>query len=463
MTPFRKTQQIHLVGIGGAGMSGIAEVLLTMGYKVTGSDLHASETTRRLEELGGKIFIGHRESNVGDAQVVVISSAVAAINPEVVIAKAHQVPVIPRAEMLAELMRLKFGVAIAGAHGKTTTTSMVANVLAQAGLDPTMVIGGKVNALGSHARLGRGDLLVAEADESDGSFLRLSPTIVAVTNLDREHLDHYGSMERINECFLEFINKIPFYGLAVLCADDERLHALFPHIVKRYQTYGLHEREGAPLDFKATDITLKQSEAEFRAYFRGKNLGPFRLAVPGIHNVSNALAAIAIGVELDVPVDLIRRGLAAFTGVERRFHLRGETGGVMVVDDYGHHPTEVKATLAAAKQGWDRRIVVLFQPHRYTRTRDCIGDFAHAFDDADAVFMTEVYPAGEQPIPGVSGAILAETVRSAGHPSVTFIEQKETLPDQVLPFLKSGDLVLTMGAGDIWKAGTGILARLEST
>jgi UDP-N-acetylmuramate--alanine ligase len=463
MTPFRKTQQIHLVGIGGAGMSGIAEVLLTMGYKVTGSDLHASETTRRLEELGGKIFIGHRESNVGDAQVVVISSAVAANNPEVVIAKTHQIPVIPRAEMLAELMRLKFGVAIAGAHGKTTTTSMVANVLAQAGLDPTMVIGGKVNALGSHARLGRGDLLVAEADESDGSFLRLSPTIVTVTNLDREHLDHYGSMERINECFLEFINKIPFYGLAVLCADDERLHALFPHIVKRYQTYGLHEREGAPLDFKATDIALKQSEAEFRAYFRGKNLGPFRLAVPGIHNVSNALAAIAIGVELEVPVDLIRRGLAAFTGVERRFHLRGETGGVMVVDDYGHHPTEVKATLAAAKQGWNRRIVVLFQPHRYTRTRDCIGDFAHAFDDADAVFMTEVYPAGEQPIPGVSGAILAETIRSAGHPSVTFIEQKETLPDQVLPLLKSGDLVLTMGAGDIWKAGTGILARLEST
>ncbi len=463
MTSFRKIQQIHLVGIGGAGMSGIAEVLLTMGYKVTGSDLHASETTRRLEELGGKIFIGHRESNVGDAQVVVISSAVAANNAEVVIAKAHQIPVIPRAEMLAELMRLKFGVAIAGAHGKTTTTSMVANVLAQAGLDPTMVIGGKVNALGSHARLGRGDLLVAEADESDGSFLRLSPTIVAVTNLDREHLDHYGSMERINECFLEFINKIPFYGLAVLCADDERLHALFPHIVKRYQTYGLQEREGVALDFKATDIALKQSAAEFRVYSRGKNLGPFRLAVPGIHNVSNALAAIAVGVELEVPVDLIRRGLAAFTGVERRFHLRGETSGVMVVDDYGHHPTEVKATLAAAKQGWNRRIVVLFQPHRYTRTRDCIGDFAHAFDDADAVFMTEVYPAGEQPIPGVSGAILAETVRSAGHPSVTFIEQKETLPDQVLPFLKSGDLVLTMGAGDIWKAGTGILARLEST
>jgi UDP-N-acetylmuramate--alanine ligase len=458
---FRKTQHIHLVGIGGAGMSGIAEVLLTLGYKVTGSDLQASDTTRRLEELGGTICIGHQESNVGDAQVVVISSAVAASNPEVVVAKARQIPVIPRAEMLAELMRLKFGVAIAGAHGKTTTTSMVANVLAQGGLDPTMVIGGKVNALGSHARLGRGDILVAEADESDGSFLRLSPTVVAVTNLDREHLDHYGSMERINDCFVEFINKIPFYGLAVLCADDERLSALFPRIVKRYHTYGLRERAGFAPDFKATDVALKQWGAEFRAHFRGKNLGPFRLAVPGIHNVSNALAAIAIGIELDVPVDLIRKGLAAFTGVERRFHLRGEAGGVMVVDDYGHHPTEVKATLAAAKQGWpDRRLVVLFQPHRYSRTRDCIDDFARAFDQADVLFTTEIYAAGEQPIPGVSGAKLAQTVQAAGHPSVTFIERKETLPEQVLPQLKPGDLVLTLGAGDIWKAGTGILARM---
>ena len=460
MGMFRKTQHIHLVGIGGAGMSGIAEVLLTMGYKVTGSDLQASETTRRLEELGGKIFIGHLESNVGEAQVVVISSAVAAMNPEVVAAKARQIPVIPRAEMLAELMRLKFGVAIAGAHGKTTTTSMVANVLAQGGLDPTMVIGGKVNALGSHARLGRGDLLVAEADESDGSFLRLSPTIVAVTNLDREHLDHYGSMERIHDSFLEFINKIPFYGLAVLCADDERLSVLFPKIVKRYQTYGIHERGGVVPDFKAADISLRQWGAEFRTYFRGKNLGPFRLAVPGIHNVSNALAAIAIGIELEIPVDLIRKGLAAFTGVERRFHLRGEAGGIMVVDDYGHHPTEVKATLAAAKQGWERRLVVLFQPHRYTRTRDCIEDFAHAFDQADQVFVTEVYAAGEPPIPGVSGAKLVETIKAAGHPAVTFIEQKETMPDQVLPHLKPGDLVVTLGAGDIWKAGNGILARL---
>jgi UDP-N-acetylmuramate--alanine ligase len=461
MSMFRKTQQIHLVGIGGSGMSGIAEVLLTIGYKVTGSDLQASDTTRRLQELGGRIFIGHQESNVGEAQVVVISSAVSAENPEVLAAKAKQIPVIPRAEMLAELMRLKFGVAIAGAHGKTTTTSMVANVLAQGGLDPTMVIGGKVNALGSHARLGRGDLLVAEADESDGSFLRLSPTVVAVTNLDREHLDHYGSMERINECFLEFINKVPFYGLAILCADDDRLRVLFPNIVKRYQTYGLSERDGVAPDFFATEISLNQWGSEFRAQFRGRNLGPFRLAVPGRHNVSNALVAIAIGIELEVPVDLIRKALAAYAGVERRFHLRGEANGIMVVDDYGHHPTEIKATLAAAKQGWkDRRLVVLFQPHRYTRTRDLLEDFAKAFDQSDILFLADIYAAGEQPIPGVSGAKLADIVRAAGHPSVTFVEQKDQLVDRVLPHLKSGDLVITLGAGDIWKTGLGLLDKL---
>jgi UDP-N-acetylmuramate--alanine ligase len=459
---FRKTQHIHLVGIGGSGMSGIAEVLLTLGYKVSGSDLSMSETTRRLEELGGRIAIGHHESNIGEAQVVVISSAVSAANPEVAAAKAKQIPVIPRAEMLAELMRLKYGVAIAGAHGKTTTTSMVANVLAQGGLDPTMVIGGKVNALGSHARLGRGDLLVAEADESDGSFLRLSPTIVAVTNIDREHLEHYGTMERLNESFLEFINKVPFYGLAVLCADDDRLRALLPSVVKRYHTYGLKEQEGTPVDFRATDISLRQWGSEFRAHFRGKNLGPFRLAIPGVHNVSNALIAIAIGLELDVPVDLIRKGLAAFSGVERRFHLRGEKAGIMVVDDYGHHPTEIRATLAAAKQSWDRRLVVLFQPHRYSRTRDLAQEFTHAFDQADLLFMTDIYAAGEPPIPGISGQGVADSVRAAGHGGVTYVERKETLPDQVLPALKPGDLVLTLGAGDIWKAGVGLLDRLPA-
>jgi UDP-N-acetylmuramate--alanine ligase len=328
-------------------------------------------------------------------------------------------------------------------------------------LDPTMVIGGKVNALGSHARLGRGELLVAEADESDGSFLRLSPTIVAVTNLDREHLDHYGSMERISESFLEFINKVPFYGLAVLCADDERLRALFPKIVKRYQTYGLYDQNACTPDFRATEISPKQGGSEFRAFFRGRNLGPFRLSVPGIHNVSNALVAIAIGVELDVPVDLIRKALAAFTGVERRFHLRGEASGIMVVDDYGHHPTEIKATLAAAKQGWsERRLVVLFQPHRYTRTRDLLDEFSQAFKDADHLFLTEIYAASEQPIPGVSGAKLAEVIRAAGHPSVTFVERKDQLVDQVLPQLKRGDLVITLGAGDIWKSGPTLLGKL---
>ena len=458
---FRKIQQIHLVGIGGAGMSGIAEVLLTLGYKVSGSDLNSSETTRRLEELGGRVFLGHHESNVGEAQVVVISSAVSPTNPEVVVARSRLVPVIPRAEMLAELMRLKYGVAIAGAHGKTTTTTMISSVLAVGGLDPTIVIGGKVNALGSHARLGRGDLLVAEADESDGSFLKLSPAIVAVTNMDREHLDHYGSMEKLESSFLEFINRIPFYGLAVLCADDARIRTLLPQVVKRFQTYGLEERAGEPPpDFRAAEITLKKWESEFRAYFREKNLGPFRLSIPGIHNVSNALVAITIGIELDVPVDLIRKGLAAFTGVERRFQLRGEKGGVMVVDDYGHHPTEIHATLSAAKQGWDRRLVVLFQPHRYTRTRDLIGEFARAFEHADVVFVTEIYPAGEPAIPGVSGEKLVEAIRAAGHPSVTWGGRKDQLVECVQPVLQPGDLVVTLGAGDIWKIGPELLERL---
>ncbi|HJU04529.1 MAG TPA: UDP-N-acetylmuramate--L-alanine ligase [Nitrospiraceae bacterium] len=460
---FRKIHHIHLVGIGGSGMSGIAEVLLTLGYKVTGSDLQPSDTTRRLEELGGRIFIGHRDSNIGEAQVVVISSAVSPANPEVVTAKARLIPVIPRAEMLAELMRLKYGVAIAGAHGKTTTTTMVSAVLAQAGLDPTIVIGGKVNALGSHARLGRGDLLIAEADESDGSFLKLSPSIVAVTNIDREHLDHYGSMEQLEQSFLEFINRIPFYGLAVLCVDDTRLRALLPKVVKRFQTYGLQEHTGSPQpDFRATEITLRKWESEFRAHFRDRNLGPFRLSIPGIHNVSNALVAIAIGMELDVPVDLIRKGLAAFNGVERRFQFRGEKGGVMVVDDYGHHPTEIRATLAAAKQGWDRRLVVLFQPHRYTRTRDLAAEFARAFEHADVLFVTEIYPAGEPPIPGVSAEQVVESIRAAGHPSVTWIDRKDALAERVCSTLRAGDLVITLGAGDIWKVGPELLERLAA-
>ena len=453
---FKRIQQIHFVGIGGAGMSGIAEVLLTIGYKVTGSDLQESETVKRIRSLGGIVFIGHAASNVGTAQVVVISSAVSPTNPEVVAAKAKRVPVIPRAEMLAELMRLKYGVAIAGAHGKTTTTSLVAHVLAEGGLDPTIVIGGKVNALGSHARLGRGELLVAEADESDGSFLKLSPTIVAVTNMDREHLDHYGTMERLHQAFVEFINKIPFYGLAVLCIDDPQLVAMLPSVTKRFQTYGL--AQGAEL--QGADIELQERTAQFAARLKGEHLGRFRVAMPGVHNVRNALAAIAIGLELGVPVAQIALALESFTGVERRFQIVGEKGGITMIDDYGHHPTEIKATLAAAKGGSKRRLVVLFQPHRYTRTQDLVDEFAVAFHQADLLFLTEIYAAGESPIPGVTGERLAQTIQGSGGPPLTYVPRKEELVEKVLPHLRSGDLVLTMGAGDIWKAGRALLERL---
>lgn len=442
-------------------MSGIAEVLLTLGYKVTGSDLAHSDTTRRLETLGGQIFIGHDASHIEGAQVVVISSAVKSTNPEVVAARARVITVIPRAEMLAELMRLKFGVAIAGAHGKTTTTSMVASILAYAGLDPTFVVGGKVNAMGTHARLGRGDLLIAEADESDGSFLRLSPSIAVVTNIDREHLDHYGTMEQLEAAFLEFANKVPFYGVAILCSDDPCLRTFFPKMVKRYLTYGLNElADGVQPDVMATEVSITGRVSNFRAHFRGKKLGPFRLNLPGLHNVSNALAAVAVALELDVPVDLIRKGLASFSGVERRFHIRGEKNGIVVVDDYGHHPTEIRCTLAAAKTAWPGRLIVLFQPHRYSRTKDLAQEFAEAFEQADVVYVTDIYAAGETPIPGISGDWLAQRIQAAGHSSVTWIEKKSELVRQVLPTLGSGDVVLTLGAGDIWKVGSEILECL---
>ena len=452
----RRNQHIHFVGIGGSGMSGIAEVLLTLGHQVSGSDLGESETVRRIRELGGTVFIGHDASNIGDAHVVVVSSAVAPTNPEVVAAKAKLVPVIPRAEMLAELMRLKYGVAIAGAHGKTTTTSLVASVLAEGGLDPTIVIGGNVNALGSHARLGRGELLVAEADESDGSFLKLSPTIVVVTNVDREHLDHYGTLERIVETFVTFINKIPFYGLAVLCGDDPHVSALLPSVAKRYQTYGLT----GTADLVGSDVRLHGTSAEFSARFRGEPLGHFKVAMPGVHNVRNALSAIAVGRELGVPISQIAHALESFTGVERRFQIVGEKGGITVVDDYGHHPTEIKATLAAAKNGSGRHLVVLFQPHRYTRTRDLINDFATAFHQVDQLFLTDIYPAGEAPIPGVSGERLADAIRKAGGPPLTYVPRKDQLVETVIPTLKAGDLVLTLGAGDITKIGKLLVQHL---
>jgi UDP-N-acetylmuramate--alanine ligase len=458
---FRKIQHIHLVGIGGSGMSGIAEVLLTLGYKVTGSDVGYSDSIRRLEELGGTVCIGHQESNVEGAQVVVVSSAIANSNPEIRAARAKVIPVIPRAEMLAELMRLKFGIAIAGAHGKTTTTSMVASILAQAGLDPTFVVGGKVNAMGTHARLGRSDLLIAEADESDGSFLRLSPSIVVVTNIDREHLDHYGNMEGLLEAFLQFINKIPFYGVAIVCADDPWIRGLLPRVVKRYQTYGMSDFSGVLTpDLFATEIEPKALGVEFRAHFRDQKLGPFRIRIPGVHNVANALAAIGVALELDVPVDLIRAGLAAFAGVERRFQIRGEKNGIVVVDDYGHHPTEIRATLAAARAAWKRRLVVVFQPHRFSRTRDLADEFAKAFEQADVVYVMDIYPAGESPISGITGQTIFERIHGSGHPSVHWVNSDPGLTARVREELREGDILLTLGAGDVWKVGKELLETL---
>jgi UDP-N-acetylmuramate--alanine ligase len=453
---FQKIQQIHFIGIGGSGMSGIAEVLLTLGYRVTGSDLVSSDTVKRLEHLGGKVFIGHHPENIRGAQVVVISSAVPKDNPEVQEAKNRLIPVIPRAEMLAELMRLKYGIAIAGAHGKTTTTSLVAAVLGQGGLDPTAVIGGRLNSVGSHAKLGQGEFLVAEADESDGTFLKLSPTIAVVTTVDREHLDYYGEMERIKNAFLEFINKVPFYGVAVLCLDDEHLQAILPRVVKRTLTYGMTSQA----DVVASETKLKGWGSSFSVNYRQRSLGKFELGIPGLHNIYNAMAAIGVGLELEIPVKAIRQALAEFNGVERRFQLVGEKNGVMVVDDYGHHPTEIKATLAAAKAGWGKRLLVVFQPHRFSRTRDLINEFATAFYQADLLFLTEIYPAGEAPIVGITGEKLAQAVRDHGHREVSFIPERAELIHQLLSHLRSGDLVLTLGAGDIWKVGRTLLERL---
>ncbi len=392
---FRKIQHIHFVGIGGAGMSGIAEVLLNLGYKVTGSDQHHGESVRRLEMLGGKVWMGHDAAHVEGAQVVVVSSAISPQNAEVRAARARLIPVIPRAEMLAELMRLKYGIAVAGAHGKTTTTSMVATVLASAGLDPTAVIGGKLNRFGSNAKLGQGEFLVAEADESDGSFLKLSPTIAVVTNIDREHMDYYGDIERIKKAFLQFVNKVPFYGSVVLCLDQDHLQEILPRIEKRYLTYGMTGQA----DLMGREESSRDWVTRFSVQFKGRDLGIFEIGIPGLHNIYNALAAIAVGLELEVQPDTIRRALSEFGGVERRFQVLGRRAGITVVDDYGHHPTEIKATLSAARKGWKGRLVVLFQPHRYSRTRDLMEDFATAFYQADVLLVTDIYPAGEEPTP----------------------------------------------------------------
>jgi UDP-N-acetylmuramate--alanine ligase len=454
---FKKIKHIHFVGIGGIGMSGIAEVLLNLGYKVTGSDLKESDTTERLKKLGGGIFIGHNAGNIASPHVVVISSAVKNDNVEVIAAREKQIPVIPRAEMLAELMRLKYGVAIAGAHGKTTTTSMVATLLAAGGIDPTVVIGGKLNSLGSNAKLGQGDFLVAEADESDGSFLKLSPTIGVVTTIDEEHLDYYKDIHEIKAAFLAFINKVPFYGVSILCLDQPHIQALIPFVQKRYLTYGMSSQA----DYQAREVSLRPLGSTFKVLNHTRDLGLFELSVPGEHNINNSLAAIAVARELDVDLEVIRKALKEFSGVQRRFQIKGEVGGILVVDDYGHHPTEVKATLAAAASGMERRVVVVFQPHRYTRTQHLLEDFFTAFNQADALVVMDIYAAGEKPIPGVSGQALYEGIRKHGHKDVTFISDREKIVEHMVSVLKRGDLMITLGAGDVWKLGEQIVERLK--
>ena len=449
-----RVRHVHFGGIGGVGMSGLAEILRSLEFDVSGSDMKESSTTRRLATLGVRIDIGHRQENISGVDVVVYSSAIHAENPEITEARALGIPVITRAEMLAELMRVKYGVAIAGSHGKTTTTSLVATVLRAAGLDPTVVVGGKMAALGSNARLGAGDLLVAEADESDGSFLRLTPTIAVVTNIDPEHLDHYGTLETLKQTFVDFINKVPFYGLAVLCVDHEHVQSILPSVEKRHVTYGF-----TPLaTFRAVDVSHDGLRTVFTAIARGKTLGRVELAMPGRHNVLNSLAVLAVADFLGVDFAVYQRALAGFSGVGRRFTVRGEARGVMVVDDYGHHPAEIRATLAGARTGFkDRRIVAAFQPHRYTRTRDLLGEFARVFNEADLVAVCDIYAAGEEPIAGISSARLVDEMRASGHLAAHYVAKRADVATTLAPQLRDGDILITLGAGDVWMVGEEIL------
>jgi len=453
-----RIKRIHFVGIGGSGMNGIAEVLLNLGYRVTGSDLSESVTVKRLRGLGALIHIGHRADNISGAQCVVYSSAIDEGNPEIMAAAEAKVPIIPRAEMLAELMRMKYGVAIAGTHGKTTTTSLVASILADSGLDPTVVTGGKLNSIGANARLGKGDILVAEADESDGSFLKLSPTIAVVTSIDREHMNHYHGMDDVYDAYMGFVNKVPFYGCAILCLDHPAIQGLLPRVTRRFVTYGL----AAQADVYGANLSYEGMETSFDLVVRGKNLGRIALRLPGAHNVQNALAAVSVALELDIGLDEIKKGLQSFSGVERRFHERGSLRGVKVIDDYGHHPEEIRAVLAGAKQSFKKRIVAVFQPHRFTRTKDLFNEFLSAFNDVDVLMITDIYPAGEQPIKGIDGLSLCDAIKGHGHRDVTYIKRVEDVPAHLKDVVRRGDLVITLGAGDVWKAGTGFLELLES-
>ena len=444
--PFGNFQRIHLIGIGGSGMSGIAEVLLALGYAVSGSDLKSSPTTERLRNLGAKIYEGHEPQHVRGAQVVVMSSAVRPDNAEIAEARKLKIPVIPRAEMLAELMRLKYGIAVAGAHGKTTTTSLIASVLAAAGFDPTFVVGGRVNAAGANARVGQGDYMVVEADESDRSFLLLAPVVAVVTTIDREHLDQYHSLEEIQSVFLEFVNRVPFYGAVVLCLDEPNVQAILPGVKRPVITYGV----SAQADLVISEIELAGLESSFRLTFHGDDLGKFRLpSPPGIHNVRNAAAAAAVALNLGIPADLIREGLAKFGGVGRRFEVKGVFAGVTLIDDYGHHPAEIRATLEAARGCNYKRLLVLFQPHRYTRTKHLWDEFCRAFNLADVLVVSEIYAAGEAPIEGVSGQKLAEAISAAGHKNVIFTSTLQKGVEALLREAQPGDAILAIGAGTV--------------
>lgn len=454
---YEKFKQCHFVGIGGIGMSGIAEVLLNLGYKVSGSDLAATEITKHLSQLGAKIYKGHLASNVKKVDVVVISSAVSPKNPEILKAKQLKIPVIPRAEMLAELMRMKYGIAIAGTHGKTTTTSIAGTLLAACKLDPTVVIGGRLNRWGTNAKLGQGKFLAAEADESDGSFNLLTPTIAIVTNIDSDHLDYYKTLNNIKSAFITFLNRLPFYGVGIVCGDDKNNLSILPHVNKRIITYGVFPR----CDFQARNIRLKGFTSSFDVYFKHKKLGRFSIRAPGLHNVKNALACLILGLELNLSLPKIRKGLLAYSGVQRRFHVRGEVRGIIVMDDYGHHPTEIKVTLEACKKVWPkRRLVVVFQPHRYTRTRDLKKEFLGSFQKADVLLLTDIYSAGEKPLPNVSSEKLWALLKKR-HKQVYFSPKRKNIACETEKIVRTGDVVLMLGAGDIWKSGVELLEMMQ--
>ena len=457
---YNKTHKIHFVGIGGIGMSGIAELLLNLGYGVSGSDLNDSATTRKLQSLGANISKGHNGELVEGADVVVTSSAISKNNPEVLAAEEAAIPIIQRAEMLAELMRLaKYGIAIAGSHGKTSTTSMVSWMMTEAGLDPTIVVGGKVDSLGGNAKLGTGDFLVAEADESDGSFLKLAPVLDVVTNIDLEHMDHYDDIEHIKATFLEFIDRIPFYGAVILCLDDENIANILPEIRKRKITYGF----SAQADLSAEQIETGRGRVAFTVKRQGKKLGRIDFSLPGKHNVYNALATICVGLELEIPFATISAALQSFQGVQRRMQQKGKGRGITVIDDYGHHPTEIRATLAAIKDGWpEKRLVVLFQPHRYTRTYALLDEFKTCFHQADYLVITDIYAASEEPLAEISGEILLEEVKKHGQRKTQFIGNVADLAEKILPELQDGDLVLSLGAGNIVQAGEDLVALLAT-